>query len=74
MAVLVHAVGGELADLEEGRTRIEEPGDPIAREQFAARYMPVTMLFRPALRGLRDFCPQGFRKLAIVRSIRAVSL
>ena len=52
--VLVHVAGGELADLEEGRARIEQPLDPIARQQLAARDMALAMLLRPAFGGLGD--------------------
>ena len=41
---VVHAEGGELADLEERRARVEQAVDPLARQQLAARRMPLARL------------------------------
>ena len=67
--VVVHAVGRELADLEERRARIEQPLDALARQQLAARDMPLAMLLRPAERRLGDLVAQLLGQRAVVRGI-----
>ena len=52
--VLVEAVGGELRNLQEGRTRIQERVDALAGQQFAARRMAFPHLGRAAERDRRD--------------------
>ncbi|MNS68937.1 hypothetical protein D3C72_1022380 [compost metagenome] len=63
----IHAVGGQLADLEEGRAGVQKALDPVARQELAARHMALAAGVRAAARGLGDliekFVPQG----AIVR-------
>jgi hypothetical protein len=34
--IAIHAVGGQLADLEEGRAGVQQPLDPVAGQQLAA--------------------------------------
>ncbi len=70
----IHAVGGELADLEEGRAGIEQPLDPVARQQFAARDVALAMLFRSAQRRFCHACAKLVRKRAIVRGEAATGL
>ena len=55
--VVVEPVGDQLADLEERRARIEQPLDPLPRQQLAARGMPLAARRGPAERGLRDLRP-----------------
>jgi hypothetical protein len=54
----VHAVGGELADLEEGRAGVEQAVDPFARQQLAAGQMLLARRFRPAEGDLLDLLVQ----------------
>ena len=49
---VVHAVGRELADLEERRARVEQAVDALARQQLAARRMPLARLGVAAERDL----------------------
>ncbi len=49
---VVHAVGGELADLEERRARVEQAVDAVARQQLAARRMALARLGVAAERDL----------------------
>ena len=44
---------GERAELEEGGARVDEPVDPLAREQLAARAVPLDRLLAAAARDLR---------------------
>src|SRR5690554_2215609 len=46
--VPVHAPGRELADLEEGRTDIQQGSKALARQKLAASYMPGARFFRAA--------------------------
>ena len=41
---VVHGVGGQLADLQEGRAGIQQPLDPVAGQQLAAGHMPFARL------------------------------
>ena len=50
---LVHAVGGELAELEERRARIEEGAHPVAGKKLAARQVPLARALGPAQLGHR---------------------
>ena len=45
----VHAVRGELADLEEGRAGVEQRPDAVARQQLAAREVPLARRLPAAL-------------------------
>jgi hypothetical protein len=45
---LVHVARGELADLEERRTRIEQPLNPVAGQELAARDVPFAMFLGSA--------------------------
>ena len=56
--VVVHAVGGKLADLEEGRARIEQVVDALARQKFAAAGVPRARSLATALRDLRGLGAQ----------------
>ena len=49
--VVVHAVGGELRQLQERRARIEQAPHPLARQQLAARQMTLA---RPLVAALLD--------------------
>ena len=71
---VVHVAGGELADLEERRARIEQPLDAVARQQLAARDMPLAMLFGAAQRRLGDVGAQLLGQRAIMRRARAREL
>ena len=64
---LIHPVRRQLADLKEGRTRIEQPLHPLAGEQLAARNMPLAVLLRPAERGLGHAGAQFLREGMVVR-------
>ncbi len=66
----VHAVGGKLADLEEGRAGIEQPLDPFAREQLAPPDMPLAAAFGPAERGCGDGRTQLLGERPVVREPR----
>ena len=68
---LIHVARGELADLEERRAGIEQPLDPIARKQFAARDVAFAVLFGAALGGLGNIGAQLFGKRAVVRGTGA---
>ena len=61
---LVHVAGGELADLEERRARIEQPLDAVAGQQLAARDVALAVLFGPAL------APPRRRRRAVSRRAR----
>ena len=39
--IAIHAPGGQLADLEEGRGGVEEPQDAVAGQKLAARNMTL---------------------------------
>ncbi len=52
---VIHAEGGKLADFQEGRARVEQRHDALARQQLAASRVPLARLgvaperrFRPA--------------------------
>ena len=64
---LVHPVGRQLADLKEGRARIEQPLHPLAGEQLAARHVAFAVLLRPAERGLGHTGAEFLRELLVVR-------
>ncbi len=72
----VHAVGGERADFEKGRTRIDEPRDALAREKLAARDVALARLGGAALGGraptrvefVDDPAPADGVRLVLVRS------
>ena len=59
----------ERPDLEERRSRIEQPLDPVAREQFATRGMALATFRVPAKRGGRDVDLKPLNKRTIVRGI-----
>ena len=65
--------GGELADLEEGRARIEQPFDAIAGQQLAARRVPLARLGITAERGFGDLGPELVAQRAVVRKGGAVA-
>ena len=69
--LLVHVAGGELADLEEWRARIEQPLHALPRQQLAARHMPLAMLLRPALGRGGDPLAKLVGERAIMRGISA---
>ena len=48
---LVHAVGGERADFQKRRTRVDETGDALASQELATRHMTLTRLGRAAFGG-----------------------
>src|SRR5918994_3907887 len=58
--VVVEAVRGERGQLQEGRSEVEEAGDALAREQLAARNVPLAGAARAALScgltALAQFC------------------
>ena len=69
---VVHVAGGELADLEERRARIEQPLDPLARQQFAARRCAARAIFSvPPKRRLGDVGAQLLGERAVMRGARA---
>ena len=49
--ILVHAVGGERRELEKRRARVDQAQHALARQELAARRMPVARTLRPAKRG-----------------------
>ncbi|MNZ85824.1 hypothetical protein D3C78_1046290 [compost metagenome] len=55
----VHLMGGQLADFEERRAGVEQAVDPIARQQFAPRGVPLLGLGPAALVNLGDQAAQG---------------
>ena len=58
---VVHAEGGELADLEERRARVEQAVDALARQQLAARDVPLARLGVAAERDLGGLARAGRR-------------
>ena len=50
---LVHAVGGELVELEERRAGVEEGAHPVAGQELAARQVPLARALGPAELGRR---------------------
>src|SRR3546814_161411 len=70
----VHAVGGELADLQERAARVQQAMNPVAGQQLAARHMAVAMLLGAAERGLRHPRPQLFGQRAVMCFIGAKAL
>jgi hypothetical protein len=65
--ILIDAVRRQLADLEQGRSGIEQAFDPFAREQLAARGVPLARLGVPAQRSLGHFGAQFRRQRTVVR-------
>ena len=55
---VVDLPGGERVQLEERRARVDEPVDPLAREQLAARAVALDRLLAAAGRDLRGACAQ----------------
>ena len=55
---IIHAVGRERGQLQEGRTRVDELLDALARQKLAAGRMPRARTFRPAERRLCRFRAQ----------------
>ena len=55
---IVHPEGGELPDLEEGRARIEQLRNAVARQELAARSVSDPRHLPAALGHIRHFCPQ----------------
>ena len=53
---VIHAVGGERREFEKRRPRIEQQPHPLARQQLAARQMPLPRLLPAALFDLRELC------------------
>src|SRR5207237_445198 len=68
---VVHVTGGELTDFEERRAGVEQPLDPITRQELAALDMPLAVLLGPAFRGFGDIRTQLLRERAIVFGPRA---
>ncbi len=64
---VIQAIGSELADLEKGRTRIEQPLDTFSREEFAARGVALTRFLRPAERGFSNLGAQLVGQRLVVR-------
>ena len=50
-AIAVHTVGGECAELEERRARVEAAVDSLAGEEFAARFVAIHSFGSTALHG-----------------------
>src|SRR5690606_37231096 len=63
----VEPVRRELPDLEERRARIEQPLDPLPRQQLAARRVPFAASLRAAERRLGDPGAQFLRQRPIMR-------
>ncbi|MCY1447080.1 hypothetical protein D9M71_636830 [compost metagenome] len=55
----VHLMGGQLADFEERRARVQQAVDTLARQQFATRGMPFLGLGPAALGNLGEQAAQG---------------
>ena len=68
--VAVHAVGGELRELEEGRARVEEGAHALARQQLAARGVLLLRLGAAAFGHARDLRAQVLGERAMVRGVR----
>jgi len=67
----IHAVGGELAEFQEGRTGIGQGAHPVPRQQLAARQMAFAGAFRPApLDRGHGFAQVGDQR-PVVRVVRA---
>ncbi|MNQ73676.1 hypothetical protein D3C85_884160 [compost metagenome] len=65
--IAIHAVGGQLADLEEGRAGVQQALDPVARQQLAPRHMAVAAGVGAAARGLGHLLVKLIPQGAIVR-------
>ncbi|MNR43585.1 hypothetical protein D3C85_1622230 [compost metagenome] len=52
-------MGGQLADFEERRARVQQAVDTLARQQFAARSVPLLSLGPTALGHLGEQATQG---------------
>ena len=59
--VLVHAVGGELGELEEGRAAVQQQFDPLARQQLAAGDVALGGALAAARADARATAPAGRR-------------
>ncbi len=71
---VIHAIGGELRQLEKGRTRIEQRPHPFARQQLAASEMPAPGCGPAALADRRDLVPQILDKRPHRRRVRRESI
>src|SRR5262249_15042556 len=63
---VVHVAGGELSDLEERRTGIEQSLDAITWQELAAIDVALPMLLRSAHRRLGDIGAQFLRERTVV--------
>ena len=66
---VIEVAGGQLADLQEGRTRIQQTLDPLTRQQLAARRMALAGAFVAAQRGLGDLRAQIRHQGPVVRGV-----
>ena len=67
----IHAVGGELAELQKGRARVGQGAHPIPRQQLAARQMTVARARRSALLDRRHGFAQVRDQRPVVRRVFA---
>ncbi len=67
----IHAVGGELADLQEGRARIEQRAHALARKQLAARGVLVPRRLVAASRDRGGLLLEVFDQAAHARGVGA---
>ncbi len=72
--IMIKAVGSELAQFKERRSRIEQPLHTLARQQLAPRRVLGPRAFRTTLRGGGDLAMQFFRERSIMRRIGAKAL
>ena len=68
---VVQVVRRKLADFEKGRAGIEQPLHPLARQQLAARRMPLARLLIPAKRGFGNLGPECVLQRAVMRGVGA---
>src|SRR5258706_10169236 len=66
---VVHAEGGELRELEEGRARIQQGAHALARQELAAVRVLLLRIRPAALGRLRDLRAQVFHERAVVRDV-----
>ena len=67
---VVHVAGGELADLEKRRARVEQPLDAVAGQELAATNVAFAMFLRTALRRFGDIRAQFLDERPVMLSAR----
>src|SRR5690606_1878019 len=67
--IVVHLLGGERRDLEEGRTRVEQGGDAVAHRQLASRDVFGERLLAAARGRAREAAVEFARQLFVVGGV-----